>query len=585
LNHGSTCCRTKRILEKTAEIFLIFSLLILVAFPTPVEAQVDTSREDSLVKDALQYIETNRKGTTQIQLIDEATGKPVTRSQVQYQQTSHDFIFSTHFAGGLYRAMKMLGLEWSGDVRLSWADIQPTKGTYDYSKPDRQISMLRQNQTVRLWGRFMGLLIDWNYIESPRPPSFADIDHISDPAVFSQYKDLVYEFVFNVVTHYKGTFLAYMTQIEVNWPDDAMKYKLCTRRLWTVEQAVELDKVVANAVRRADPNAIIMLGTSTASKGASGRGVDALQFARMCLQSGVDVDMVAVEAYPFDGSPAFFYDYVKELAKLGKPVFINETGFPSAKPSADESWLNSWKWHTFNEHVQALWVRYIFTLAFGMKEVAGVCLLNIIDGDPGSLYSTVVSPLFETMGVLTVARQPKESFGMLCELMANFTTSGQARTDDNGILTLRGFAGEYSIKVSGYEPIFDQIRVSEGKLERVTIRVVRLKTPEYNDASAIVASAQSNLSKLSASNLQSQEAKDLAQQAATEYRLALEALNRWELDSARTHARKSMQLAEQALQMQQQQDYFRLSAILVPIALVVGLAVVFLVRSRYKGGK
>ena len=481
------------------------------------EAQVDTTREDSLMKDALRYIEASRKGTTQIQIIDEATGKPVAGSQVQYQQTSHDFIFSTNYGGALFRSMKLLGLEWSGDVRLNWAEIQPAKGTYNYSKPDRMISLLQRNQTVRLWASFAGLLTDWNYLESPRPPGFADIEHISDPTVFAQYKDLVYDFVFNMVTHYKRTFQAYTTQIEINWPDDVIKHKLSTWRLWTVEQAVELDKVVANAIRRADPSAIIMLGTSTASGGALGKGVDALQFARMCLQADVDVDMVALEAYPFDGSPAFFYDYVKELGKLGKPVFIHETGYPSVKPrglNVDDRWLSSWKWHTFNEHVQALWIRYIFTLAFGMKEVAGVGLLCIRDGDPSSLYATTVSSLFVDMGVLTVASQPKESFTMLGELMANFTTSGQARTDDNGMLTIRGYAGEYSVKVSGYEPITSPIRVSEGKSERITIRV-----------------------------------------------------------SASTRA------------MQQQQDYFRLSDILVAMVLAVGIAVGFLVWSRRKGRK
>jgi len=246
----------------------------------------------------------------------------------------------------MYRSMKLLGLEWSGDVRLNWAEIQPVKGTYNYSIPDRMISLLQRNQTVRLWASFTGLLIDWNYVQSPIPPSFADIEHISDPTVFAQCKNLVYDFVFNVVTHYKGTIQAYRTQIEINWPDDVIRYKLSTRQLWTVEQAVELNKVVANAIRRADPNAIIMLGTSTASGGSSAR--DSLQFARMCLQSGVDVDMMTVEAYPFDGSPAYFYDYIKQLAKLGKPIFIHETGYPSVKPNADNCWLNSWKWHNLN---------------------------------------------------------------------------------------------------------------------------------------------------------------------------------------------------------------------------------------------
>ena len=599
LNLGLPRFRMERFLGKTAKIFLVFSLLILVSSPRTVEATVDASREDRLLKDALEYIETSRKGTTQIQLIDDVTGKPAAGAEVQYQQMSHDFIFSTNFWGDPVE-MRWLGLEWSGDVSLSWSEIQPAKDVYNYRLPDELIKWVRGNRQVRLWGRFTSLLIDWNHPESPRPPSFADIDHIGDPVVFAQYKDLVYNFVFNVTTHYKGIIPAYRTQIEINWPDDAVTLGFSTRRLWTVEQAVELNKVVTSAIRDADPNAIIMLGTSTASGGSSGHGMDAFQFARLCLESGVDVDMLALEAYPFDGSPAFFYEYVKTLAKLGKPVFIHETGYPSPIPvgtsPAVATWMRTWEWNEFNEHAQALWYKYMFTLMFGTKEVTGVSLLCIRDAEPYSLYSTTVSPIFDTVGLYTEKWQPKESATMLRELMANFTTSGLARTDDNGVFSLRGFAGDYRIEVKGYEPILDLIHVSEGKLENVAIRVVREKTPEYNDAAAIVASAQSALLKLNASTFKSSEARDLAQQAATECSLAVAALNEWELDAARTHAARSEQLAEQALQIEreyqvqqkpqeQQQDYLSLSVVLAAIVLIVVVMVVLLVRRRGKGRK
>lgn len=599
MNLGLPRFRMERFLGKTAKIFLVFSLLILVSSPRTVEATVDASREDRLLKDALEYIETSRKGTTQIQLIDDVTGKPAAGAEVQYQQMSHDFIFSTNFWGDPVE-MRWLGLEWSGDVSLSWSEIQPAKDVYNYRLPDELIKWVRGNRQVRLWGRFTSLLIDWNHPESPRPPSFADIDHIGDPVVFAQYKDLVYNFVFNVTTHYKGIIPAYRTQIEINWPDDAVTLGFSTRRLWTVEQAVELNKVVTSAIRDADPNAIIMLGTSTASGGSSGHGMDAFQFARLCLESGVDVDMLALEAYPFDGSPAFFYEYVKTLAKLGKPVFIHETGYPSPIPvgtsPAVATWMRTWEWNEFNEHAQALWYKYMFTLMFGTKEVTGVSLLCIRDAEPYSLYSTTVSPIFDTVGLYTEKWQPKESATMLRELMANFTTSGLARTDDNGVFSLRGFAGDYRIEVKGYEPNLDLIHVSEGKLENVAIRVVREKTPEYNDAAAIVASAQSALLKLNASTFKSSEARDLAQQAATECSLAVAALNEWELDAARTHAARSEQLAEQALQIEreyqvqqkpqeQQQDYLSLSVVLAAIVLIVVVMVVLLVRRRGKGRK
>jgi hypothetical protein len=461
-------------------ILLSLLLILLSSVPTLARGQVDTRREDQLLKTALDYIERNRKGIAEIQFIDEITGKPVSGTGVQYQQASHDFMFSTHFWADPDR-MRWLGLEWSGDLWLSWSEIQPTSGVYDFSKPDNRIRYMREYKEVRLWGRFTGFFLDWNYPMSPRPPGFADFDRINDPVVFARYKDLVYEFVFKVATHYKGIISAYVTQIELNWPGHAVfASHLSQRYAWTVQQAAEVNKVVSEAIRNADASAIIMLGTSTPFGGWSEKDMDPLEFTKLCLDSGVDVDMVALEAYPSDGTPAFYYDYVKRLATLGKPVFINETGYPSVRPSglssSDESWLRTWKWQVFNEHFQSLWFRYVFTFAFGMEECKGASLLYIRDGEAIATYARFSDP----MGLFTTTWQPKESAAMLRELIANFTSSGTARTDGNGDLILRGFAGNYTVNVEGYQPF--AVHVAEGVITNLTVTLIPKKT-QFSTAS------------------------------------------------------------------------------------------------------
>jgi hypothetical protein len=543
-------------------------------------AQVDTSREDRLLRTALDYIEKNRKGTVEIRFVDEITATPVSGAEVQYRQTSHDFMFSNLFWGDVGK-MQQLGLEWDGDVWLSWTDIERTRGVYDFSKPDSTIRWLRQYRQVHIFARFTGFFLDWNYVVStppPRPPSFADFDHIDDPAIFARYKDLVYEFVFKVAARYKSTIQAYVTQWEINWPGSAVTNGLSQRPAWTVQQAVEVNKVVSRAIRDADPTAIIMLGTSTAWEGPSPRDLGPIQFTKLCLQSGVDVDVIALEGYPFDGSPSFFYDYVKRLAKLGRPVFIEETGYPSDKPNADEFWVRSWKWHVFNEQVQALWFKYMFTLMFGSKEATGVSVFTLRDQETAVPYLTV----FNSMGLFTTMWQPKESAKMLRELMANFTTSGTARTDINGTIAVRGFAGNYTVRVSGYEPV--TIHISEGTTEDLTVSLSREKTSEYNDTAKAVESASVALSALRSRDLKTQEAKNLTEAAAVEYELAVASLDRWELDAAQTHAERSQQLANQALQAeaqyQQQQDYLKFSVVLAAMVLIVAVIAVSLGKSR-----
>ena len=423
-------------------------------------AQVDTSREEQLLKNALNYIETNRKGTLQISFVDAMTGREVSDAETQYEQISHDFMFSTHWTGDPNR-MQSVGLEWSGDVSLSWAEIEPSRGVFDFSKPNNAILWLRGGyystgyRQVRLWAQFRSLFLDSEYLEAP--PSFADFGHIADPAVFAHYKDLVYEFVHKVATVYKGKISAYVTQPRINWPGQAVVAGLSVQPAWTIRQAVELNKVVSKAIREADPSAIIILGSSTPWKGPSQSDADPLQFTKLCLDAGVDVDMVALEAWPSDGTPSFFYDYARKLGQLGKRVFIKDSGYPSEEPTAELSWLKSGRWKVFDEHVQALWFRYIFTFAFGMKEAAGVGL-NVLRDDVNW-----------RVGVFTTAWEPKESATMLQGLKSNFTTSGTSRTDRSGVLVLQGFAGDYTVQVRGYEPV--TVHVSEGRIEKLVANV------------------------------------------------------------------------------------------------------------------
>jgi hypothetical protein len=423
------------------------------------------------------------------------------------------------------------------------------------------------------------MLLDWNYLQSPRPPAFADFDHISDPEVFLRYKQLVYDFVFKVVTYYRGTISAYITQWEINWPGHAVfESRLAERIPWTVEQAVELDKIVSKAIRDADPDAIVMLGTSSPFGGWTPYDADPFEFAESCLKAGVDVDMVAFEFYPSEGSPADFHEYVRKLAKLGKPIFIEETGYPSEKPDAEESWLKGWKWQAFDEHTQALWFRYVFTLAFGMCGVSGVGIVSMRDMQATASHHRWTN----SFGLFTTTWQPKESATTLRELIADFTTSGTARTDIKGAVSVRGFAGDYSVHVSGYEPV--TIHISEGTTEELTVSLSRERTSEYDDAAKTVESAKVALSALRSRDLKTQEAKNLTEAAAAEYELAVASLHRWELDAAQTHAERSRQLADQALQAetqyQQQQDYLKFSAVLAAIAVIIAVMVVSLVRSR-----
>ena len=471
--------------------YLVLALLLFLILTPTVHAQVNTAREDQLLKTALSYIEANRKGTAQIRLIDNLTGLPVSGAKVEYQQISHDFIFGAQvlpWGWGTPDMMTNLGLEWSGDVGLNWAQIEPSHGIFNFRETDVHVDQLLQNGHLRLWGGFHGLLLDWNSLgwAPPQPPSYSGFDKISDPAAFEQYKHFLYEFVFQLASHYRGKFSGYRTQLEVNWPSVVIRTGVAKAPVWTIQQAVEVEKVVSKAVRDADPKAIIILATSGAEPVDAQHShlpnvdLDPIGFTRLCVKSGVDFDMVALEVYPMEGSPAFFYYYVKRLAAFGKPVFVNESGYPSSRPNdwiksqpnpqAVADWVTSWKWHVFDEHTQALWCKYLFTLLFGLKGVAGVNLWLVRDLEDGVMGVL----LFKNMGVYDVNGHLKESGVVLRNLIMNFTTDGTTTTDVDGRLALRGFAGNYTVNVEGYEPFI--LHVPEAVTINSTITLIPKKT-------------------------------------------------------------------------------------------------------------
>jgi len=135
--------------------YLVLALLLFLILTPTVHAQVNTAREDQLLKTALSYIEANRKGTAQIRLIDNLTGLPVSGAKVEYQQISHDFIFGAQvlpWGWGTPDMMTNLGLEWSGDVGLNWAQIEPSHGIFNFRETDVHVDQLLQNGHLRLWG-------------------------------------------------------------------------------------------------------------------------------------------------------------------------------------------------------------------------------------------------------------------------------------------------------------------------------------------------------------------------------------------------------------------------------------------------
>jgi len=437
----------------------ILALLVLSSTIVQVYAAIDWTREDQYLNIALENIEINRKVDVNLRLTEDPSGQPVADAAVSYKQLSHDFLFAV---AGADVAGTTLSLDAFEIWPLNWSYIEPQEGLFNFQMYDAYLQHLESRTPNGQFFVKMWVVPEAGWIYETWPPSYAHFDRISDPDVFSEFLEHMYDFVYHSALHFKGRIRFWIIQMEMNAPIYA--FAEAGRLLWTVQQGVEIDFVAAKAIRDANPDAVVLIGTSNPTHEGVTEGLaDPLDFTQMCLARGVDFDGVAIEAWPIADTPADYYDYIGMFADLEKCVFIHETQGFAAQPYP---WASGWKWNDFNEDAQAEWLRRIFTIAYGSRATIGVQWLWYRDSQAyqqGEFYAN---------GLLDYNGQPRKAYHEFRELIQRFTSNGTATTDSNGVTGLRVFPGIYEITVLGYETV--TVHVTDSGENDCDLRLVRL---------------------------------------------------------------------------------------------------------------
>ena len=164
-------------------------------------------------------------------------------------------------------------------VRESWAQISRSKGAYNWGPLDLRVAMAIRQRTQPVY--VLGSTPTW---ASARPAdSNSDgAGAAAEPADLADWKD----FVSALATRYKGKIGAYEIW---NEPDRAAQFT------GTPEKMAELTKVAHDAIKAADPEALVVSpGVQVRDKGAA----DWLK-AYFAAGAGDDVDAVGVHLDPF----------------------------------------------------------------------------------------------------------------------------------------------------------------------------------------------------------------------------------------------------------------------------------------------
>jgi hypothetical protein len=344
-----------------------------------------------------------------------------------------------------------------------WSAIEPQRGVFQWDNADWWFQRILDHCPT---ARFVLLFDDFSGPASwvlQRDPNWLNLNDLTDPGVLAQFEQDFYGYVSHVVKRYASKVAFWITENEIDAPSASDWLK-------TIDNEIAIDRTLVQAIRDTQADAKILLMAGLYLNYAQTEPFD---FAQQALASGLQVDSFTLEAYPnwdpfykLGRTPVFYANYIEKMATLGKPVFVQETGYPS-QPCApcDYSAWTAWN-RVFDEPTQAAWVKYMTAIPFGTANVMGV--INFPDDLPDP------SSLFRDFGLFTRDGRTKQAYDMYRQLIQGFTTAGSGTTDASGKLGFRGFAGEYSVTVSAPDgrKVEQTIHVSEtgGNSFTITLR-------------------------------------------------------------------------------------------------------------------
>jgi len=400
-----------------------YSLLFNTLFAGSVTlalAQACLAQPDPLLTAARARIEKIRKSDLTIAVRD-TKGSPVRNAFVQVELTRHAFYFgAAALSLGKHKdvATEALYQKKFGDlfnfatVLCYWQDTEPEPGKKNYGLLSRQAHRLHE-MGIRVKGHPL--------ILAGASPGWAP----TDPDII---RDLTRGRIEEMVSKFKG---------EIDTWDvvgDATTARDAQTGLGGWARKVGPGPFTIDAFRWArSANAGAMLVYNDYKLDA-----DFTSLITEMDAAHAPVDVLGLEAHMIgcEWPLQKVWDTAETFAKLKHPLHFSEVTVLSDDPSADHSKV--WASTPEGEKRQADYVEQFYTLLFSHPAVEGIGWWNFVDGDWDR----------NPAGLLRSDLSPKPSYDRLLDLIQHqWHTSENLKTDRNGIVRMRGFAGSYRITV------------------------------------------------------------------------------------------------------------------------------------------
>jgi hypothetical protein len=283
-------------------------------------------------------------------------------------------------------------------IPINWAQIEPHKGTYDFSTVDACIDALSKKKLAIGAGPL--LRFSKEYL-----PKWL----LRSGGEFEKIREAAYQFVSNIVTRYSGSIHAWRVVSGLN---------AFNHFGFSFEQVLEMTRAANMAVKQGSDRALKIIEISNLwgeYYATTANTIPPLVYVDMVVQSGISFDVFGL-AMQFGKNQAGMHirdmmqisaalDY---FAAVAKPLYITEVEVPSQMGSGLYDGKVAGIWHEeWDQTRQGQWIEQFYKIALSKPFVERVTYSNLADTDDSTIANS---------GLLTAKLESRESFQALNKL-------------------------------------------------------------------------------------------------------------------------------------------------------------------------
>lgn len=219
------------------------------------------------------------------------------------------------------------------------------------------------------------------------------------------------------------------------------KYDNAVTRLCNHCGRIELIRMVFEAAKAADPNAVLLINDFNTSE-------DYAAIIDECLEKNIPIDAIGIQSHQHQGywGAEKLEEVLERFERFGLPIHFTENTIISGKlmppdiNDLNDFHADSWESVPEFEERQKRELEEFYRILFNHPLVEAVTGWDFTDG----------AWLNAPSGILRRDFSPKPAYDMLKDLIKKeWSTEYSAITDENGCFELYGFKGEYEITVDG----------------------------------------------------------------------------------------------------------------------------------------